>query len=475
MKTQFRFGLLAALFLLGTVAIAGIQTDPSEEVPGDNFSLEGALELFKKSASPQEFERLLNSNDSKVNNLDLNGDGEIDYIRVIDRADGDIHTFTMQALISSTEAQDIAVIELEKRSDGTAVLQIIGDADIYGIETIIEPTQEVRVNAGVTTSRTVVNVWAWPSVQYIYGPAYVTWVSPWYWSYYPGWWRPWRPLAWHVYYPYWAPYRPYYSMCYSHRVYYAPRLYRPYRSTSVIVYNRHHNQIDHYRSSRNVSYSRRSDRSSGYSRTDGYNKSRSRSGSGNGAYNGSRGTNGNSRNRGFDSQRASRYAPPASDMRERTSNLNSRPARERSTIGSSGGSSRSSFRNSIDRSDASGNRATRQFEPRERESSAPREYNKPADRSTPSRSFSSPGEGSSRQRSFSPPANRQKSSASPGEGSGRQRSFSSPGGGGGSRKSFSAPAGGGHQRSFSAPSGGGGRSHGAPSGGSSSGGSRRRN
>ncbi len=85
MKTQFRIRLFTAAFLLGgTMAVAGMQNDPVEEVPGDNFSLEGALELFKKSASPQEFEQLLNSPDSKVNNLDLNGDGEIDYIRVIE-------------------------------------------------------------------------------------------------------------------------------------------------------------------------------------------------------------------------------------------------------------------------------------------------------------------------------------------------------------------------------------------------------
>jgi hypothetical protein len=35
----------------------------STGLPGDNFSLEGALELFKKSASPEEFEKLLNTED----------------------------------------------------------------------------------------------------------------------------------------------------------------------------------------------------------------------------------------------------------------------------------------------------------------------------------------------------------------------------------------------------------------------------
>jgi hypothetical protein len=192
------------------------------EVPGDNFSLEGALELFKKSSSPEEFEKMLNASDSRVNNLDLNGDGKIDYIRVIDRNEGNVHAFIMQAVISDSESQDVAVIELEKLADGKAILQITGDADVYGMETIIEPTQEVRVNAGTTTTRTVVNVWTWPSVQYVYGPSYSVWVSPWSWGYHPFWWTPWRPVAYYVYDPWWRPYRPYYAVCYSHRIGYLP-------------------------------------------------------------------------------------------------------------------------------------------------------------------------------------------------------------------------------------------------------------
>ncbi len=61
--------------------------------PEITFSLEGALELFKKSSSPEDFEKKINSADSKVNNLDLNGDGYIDYIRVIDRNEGNVHAF----------------------------------------------------------------------------------------------------------------------------------------------------------------------------------------------------------------------------------------------------------------------------------------------------------------------------------------------------------------------------------------------
>jgi hypothetical protein len=218
------------------------------EVPGDNFSLEGALELFKKSESPEHFERLLNSPDSKVNNLDLNGDGYIDYIRVFDRYEGNVHAFILQAVISERESQDIAVIELEKLANGKAVLQIIGDADIYGVETIIEPTSEVRTYAGAMRSTTVVNVWSWPSVQFIYGPYYSGWYSPWYWHFYPVWWRTWVPVAYVHYHPIYVTYSPYYSYCHTRRIVYAQHIYRPYRTTSIIVYNRHRDRITHFRS-----------------------------------------------------------------------------------------------------------------------------------------------------------------------------------------------------------------------------------
>lgn len=245
MKTLRMFSLLT-LAICGTLQSYGQAVEA--EVPGDNFSLEGALELFKQSGSPEEFERLLNSPDSKVNNLDLNGDGYIDYIRVHDRYEGNVHAFIIQAVIAERELQDIAVVTLEKLANGRAVLQIIGDEDIYGIETIIEPTQEVRTYAGARTNRTVINVWAWPSVQYVYGPYYSGWVSPWGWYDRPVWWHPWRPVAYVHYHPIWRPYYSYYSVCNTRRVVYAHEIYHPYRSTSVIVHHRHGDRVNRYRS-----------------------------------------------------------------------------------------------------------------------------------------------------------------------------------------------------------------------------------
>lgn len=245
MKT-LGFKAILGVVLLWSGAVTGFGQANQPEVPGDNFSLEGALELFKKSSSPEEFEKMLNTRDTKVNNLDLNGDGYIDYVRVIDLHEGDIHTFVLQAVVAEDEFQDIAVIALEKQANGKAILQITGNEDIYGVTTIIEPTKEVRTYAGTRSSNTVVNVWAWPVVQYVYGPRYTVWVSPWRWHYRPVWWSPWRPVAYYDYYPIWRPYYHYYAVCPAPRVY-VHHIYHPHRRTSTIVHRRYNTQIVHYR------------------------------------------------------------------------------------------------------------------------------------------------------------------------------------------------------------------------------------
>lgn len=227
----------------------------STGLPGDNFNLQSALHLFKNSSSPEDFEKQLNTASNNVNNLDLNGDGKIDYIRVIDKSKGKAHALILQVPVSKKESQDIAVIEIEKTGDTTAILQIVGDADIYGEEKIVEPASgemkeskgskggSVMADAGVI----VVNVWAWPSVRYLYVPAYVPYVSPYYYDYYPVWWAPWPPVPYYVYYPYQRTYYNSYVVVNTRRVTTAHAVYKPYRTTSVTVTNRHATAVGNYR------------------------------------------------------------------------------------------------------------------------------------------------------------------------------------------------------------------------------------
>jgi hypothetical protein len=254
--------LLFSFVCLLTASVSANAQQDSTGMPGDHFSLQGALEMFKQASSPEEFEKMLNSQDKNVNNLDLNGDGEVDYIKVIDKADKNVHAFILQVAISGTENQDIAVIELEKTGDTTAILQIIGDEEIYGEQVIVEASDEgdeVDNDGGSKSGpnfydtepfRIVVNVFYWPAVRFVYRPVYVPWVSPWRWRHYPVWWRPWRPVAWHVFHPRRLHYHRHCAVVRTHRVVVAHRVYKPFRSTSVTVRTRTTVARGHYKTTR---------------------------------------------------------------------------------------------------------------------------------------------------------------------------------------------------------------------------------
>ncbi|MFN8280712.1 MAG: hypothetical protein U0V49_10555 [Saprospiraceae bacterium] len=244
MKNQFI--LFLAAFAIGQLSA---QTD-STGLPGDFFSLQGALEIFKQSESPEEFEKLLNRETSKVSNLDLDNDGEVDYIKVIEKMNGDAHVFVLQIAVSEKENQDIAAIELEKVSNTEANIQIVGDDFIFGEEKIVEPSdgteEEMEDSKGGPSPEgyfhpaVVINVWPWPCVRFVYAPAYKVWVSPWRWRAYPGWYRPWRPLTFAVWHPFRARYYgPAFRVVHTHRLATAHRIYTPVRVHSKTVHTRY--------------------------------------------------------------------------------------------------------------------------------------------------------------------------------------------------------------------------------------------
>lgn len=249
MKTHPFFPLLGMLFfgLFASPLLAQRATESdSTGLPGDHFSLEAAIELFKKSSSPEDFEKRLNAPENDANNLDLNEDGEIDYIRVIDNSADETHALVLQALMGENESQDVAVIGIEKQGAENAILQIVGDEALYGEQTIAEPFEEEAVKNGKDKGpaakrarvRIVVNVWFWPSVRYLYAPGYRAWVSPYRWRAYPAGWRPWRPHPWRVFHVRVAPYRARYHVVRTHRVHRAHALYTPHRRHSTVVHTR---------------------------------------------------------------------------------------------------------------------------------------------------------------------------------------------------------------------------------------------
>lgn len=209
------------------------------KMPGDNLDLNAVLDLFKNSKTIEDFENKLNSEKSNINNLDLNEDGFVDYIRVIDYVKDDAHLITLQVAFTADEVQDVAVIELDRKDDKT-VVQIVGDEALYGRDYIVEPATE--------NEKVAYNVNTWTSVQYIYGPRYVVYVSPWYYGFYPGWHRPWRPYSWDIYYGHVHHYHPFYRHCGYYRSYHAHQHYYGHKSYSKT----YHNSPKHLKAQQNL-------------------------------------------------------------------------------------------------------------------------------------------------------------------------------------------------------------------------------
>lgn len=236
---------IVALFFIG-ITTSFSQTESEKDTLAnfnDNFSLEGALAMFKQASSLEEFEKLINSENNSVNNLDLNNDESIDYISVNSIKEIDTHVIVLQVWINETEKQDIATIGIEKTGNEEAQLQIIGDEDLFGKNAIAEPfdvTETLEKGKGpaypeVSLNRVFVNVWLWPCVRFVYAANYVVYTSPFRWKIYPNWWKPWRPVKVAVFRSRVIIHTNHYHRTTTYRVVKAKKIYTPRRNHSTVV------------------------------------------------------------------------------------------------------------------------------------------------------------------------------------------------------------------------------------------------
>jgi hypothetical protein len=250
-----RNSLLAiALFLASLSSIPVFSQNGKDTaslgLPGDNLDLYAVLDLFQKSKTIEDFEKTLNLQKTGINNLDLNLDGKVDFIKVITKKDGDNFTFILQVDINEKEKQDVAVILLSKDKNKKTTLQIVGDPLLYGKDYVVEPktaptpsvtpnpayTGPEPVTQSVPASTTVVVVETIPVVQYVYSPAYVPYVPPYYYGFYP---------------PYFAAFTVMAVGIYRHNNFYCHGGYYGGHGTTVVVHNT--NNYNNYNHSRNTS------------------------------------------------------------------------------------------------------------------------------------------------------------------------------------------------------------------------------
>lgn len=143
----------------------------------DNLDLRAVASMFGESANLQDFERRLNDPKYQISNLDLNGDDEVDYLRVIESVEDRTHVVIIQAVLDRDVYQDIATIDVERDNYNKVSVQVVGNSYLYGENYIYEPVYSVV--PVIYTSFWVTN----------YRPYYSTW----YWNYYPTYYSAWRP------------------------------------------------------------------------------------------------------------------------------------------------------------------------------------------------------------------------------------------------------------------------------------------
>ncbi|MEP6927513.1 MAG: hypothetical protein ABI834_07750 [Ginsengibacter sp.] len=261
MKHTVLLALLLSLWLFSFTQVSAGQE--KLDLPGDNLNLYAVLKIFQESETLEGFEKSLNDENNKINNLDLDGDNKTDYIKVVDNKDGDVHNIALRISVNKNEDQDVAVFVVQKDKDGQVQIQLIGDEDLYGKDYIVEPNYETTDNSSGTPNpgyipspATELNqeievqptspsqIATWNVIRFIYVPNYIVWRSPWRWGYYPSYWRPWNPSYWHYYYGYHYHWDYYYYGHYRRWKYYRypswrDYYYRPgFRSTSVFVHAR---------------------------------------------------------------------------------------------------------------------------------------------------------------------------------------------------------------------------------------------
>src|SRR5687767_4854203 len=135
--------LLSLLVIALTVACLPAFSQAKQDtaalgLPGDNLDLYAVLDLFQKSKTIEEFEKSLNLEKTAINNLDLDLDKKVDFIKVVTKQEKEDFTFILQIAVSKTETQDVAVILVTKDKDKKISMQIVGNEDLYGKNYVVE-------------------------------------------------------------------------------------------------------------------------------------------------------------------------------------------------------------------------------------------------------------------------------------------------------------------------------------------------
>ncbi|MBQ7697683.1 MAG: hypothetical protein IJT35_03775 [Paludibacteraceae bacterium] len=144
-----------------------------------DLDLQAVAIAFAEARTLEEFEWYLNDYSRQISNLDLNRDGYVDYLRVVEQIYSGTHLIIIQDVYAYNAYQDVATIVVENNY----YTQIVGNPYFYGTNYIIEPTFVSR-----------------PVIYSRWGANYKVWSSPYSWNHYPSHHQHWAPKPQQTYY-----------------------------------------------------------------------------------------------------------------------------------------------------------------------------------------------------------------------------------------------------------------------------------
>jgi hypothetical protein len=185
-----RFSLTSVLFIfIGLMvscdqqqSVAQDQTVTTTSTPAAaGLDLQAVTEIVKQSKNAAEIEQKLNAPGS-VNNLDLDGDGNVDYVHVTEYGKGNMRGFSLTVIDSTGGDQEIATIEIE-RGDNTANVIVYGEPAYYG--------PGVYYTGAWVPADVVLWGYLWHPHRFYY--------SPYHYGYYPPYYHPYHPVLFAAY------------------------------------------------------------------------------------------------------------------------------------------------------------------------------------------------------------------------------------------------------------------------------------
>ncbi len=178
MKTKLLLSSFICFFFASSFAQDKTTVNATNSEISDNLDLRAIASVFGDSKDLADFEFRINNPKEQISNLDLNNDNQVDYLRVIETLEENVHLIVIQAVLGKDQFQDVATVEVAKDNNNSMQVQVVGNVYMYGKNYIYEP-----VYVGVP----VIYNYFWITN---YHPYY----SSWNWNYYPTYYYTWNPF-----------------------------------------------------------------------------------------------------------------------------------------------------------------------------------------------------------------------------------------------------------------------------------------